>query len=57
MVIDNFVQKHVCTLLEHAYVSEIQKRGKLLKVKYMFLISHSHTVFRNVREELITLHS
>lgn len=57
MIIDNFLWKQVCTSLEGAYVSKIQKTEKLLKVKYMFLISHSHAVFRNVRDELITFQS
>lgn len=57
MIIDNFLWKQVCTSLEGAYVSKIQKTEKLLKVKYMFLTSHSHAVFRNVRDELITFQS
>lgn len=43
--------------LEDAHVSEMQKTENLLKVKYMFPISHSHAVFRNVRDELITWQS
>lgn len=40
MIIDNFLQEHVCTSLEDAYVSETRQTEKLLKVKYMFFISH-----------------
>lgn len=40
MIIDNFLQKHVCTSLEDAYVSETQQIEELLKVKYMGFISY-----------------